>query len=83
MLTRTINGFMRHSKLWKNCSETCRRAFIREMQGMQYGGPQCLDAFNWFVTGWRAADVQRLSDTCSQINTDVEPLNGSRCGLFG
>lgn len=70
MLTRKINSYMRHSKLWQHCTETCRRAFIREMRGNQYDFDALRDAFDWFVIGWRAADIQRTVEGISQINSE-------------
>jgi hypothetical protein len=70
MLTRRINAIMSHSKLWQHCTLSCKIAFIKQMRGIQYGRDELVDAFDWFVQGWRASDIARLKDTCSQVNTD-------------
>jgi hypothetical protein len=75
MITRTVNSYLRGFKLWQHCTLTCRLAFIREMRGKEYGIDECRQAFWWFVKGWRDADLQRLSDSCSQVNTENRSAN--------
>lgn len=71
MIARKINVYMRDSKLWEHCTLECRIAFIKAMRGKKYGGIwQVRDAFCWFITGWRTADIARLNDTVSQVNSE-------------
>lgn len=70
MRTREIASLLNGYKLWEHCTPPCRAAFIQQMRGRQYGWDALHDAFNWFVEGWIQADIARLVDTCSQINTD-------------
>lgn len=73
MITRRINTYMKDMKLWQHCDYRCRAAFTRAMRGADYGKEELRDAFVWFDEGWKAADIARLNDTCSQINTDPLP----------
>lgn len=70
MNTRCINSTLKFLKLWRDCSLPCRIAFTKKMRGRDYGTAALMDAFEWFVIGWRAADIQRLNDAVSQVNTD-------------
>jgi hypothetical protein len=73
MEKRRINAAMRDVILWSHCTENCRQSFIRSMRGRQYGLIETQDAFFWFLDGWKAADIARLHDAVSQINTDPPP----------
>lgn len=70
MLTRQINSYMKGNRLWQHCTPACHAAFIRAMRGNRYGKMECIDAMIWFVEGWKAADITRLRDTCSQVNSE-------------
>lgn len=70
MRIRQIESLMRETKLWQHCTPPCKAAFIQQMRGRQYGWDALHDAFNWFVEGWIQADIARLKDTCSQVNSD-------------
>lgn len=71
MITRRINAFLKDSKLWQHCTPVCRNAFTRSMRGSSYGKEEVHHAMVWFVEGWKAADIARLNDTVSQVNTDA------------
>lgn len=68
MITRRINAYLKDNKLWQHCTPICRNAFTRSMRGYNYGRAELRDAFVWFNEGWKASDVARLSDNCSQVN---------------
>lgn len=75
MRTRKINAWMKPFKLWEHCSEVVREHFIKSMRGldkkMTQGELQV--QFYWFVEGWKAADIQRIRDGLTNINTDPPP----------
>jgi hypothetical protein len=70
MITRRMNSYLRDMKLWQHASPVCRNAFQRAMRGHQFGRDELREAFIWYSEGWRASDIARLNDTCSQVNSD-------------
>lgn len=56
MRTRYIDVLLRDCKSWQHATFASRKMFIKEMRGRQYGWDALTDAWNWFLTGWKASD---------------------------
>jgi hypothetical protein len=55
MSRREIELKLAGNSEWKNESNArARVVFVRLMRGRQYGLEPLLDAWNWFVVGWKA-----------------------------
>jgi hypothetical protein len=73
METRKINSIMRNVKLWQHCDEVVRTLFIKEMRGRNDDEWNMRLCFKFFVQGWKAAEIQRIRDGLTNINTDQPP----------
>lgn len=66
---------------WNHSTNEIKQAFIRQMRGRQYGWDALYDAWGWYLSGWKDANLTSMKEAIININSAENLRPSSVMGL--